>query len=74
MHDVSKGYPSDPESYANGSVATGRASLVGQVKGEGSDEEVLQKRIPMAEVAEKQCFGTVPTAEEGPRVDQTGSS
>ncbi len=36
--------PHDPESYAGGSVATGRASLAGQVDGEGSDEEILQKR------------------------------
>jgi len=27
----------DPESYAGGSVATGRASHVGQVKGDGPD-------------------------------------
>ena len=26
-------YASDPESYTSGSVATGRASLAGQVKG-----------------------------------------
>jgi hypothetical protein len=30
-------YPSDPESYATGSVATGRVTLGGQVEGEGSD-------------------------------------
>ena len=41
-------YPSDPESYANGSLATGRASHVGQVEGERADEEVLQKRISTA--------------------------
>ena len=29
----------DPESYAGGSVATGRATLAGQVKGEHSDKE-----------------------------------
>ena len=33
-----------------------RISLVGQVKGERSDEEVLQKRIPMAVTAEKETF------------------
>ncbi len=37
-------YPNDPESYAGGSVATGRASLARQVDGEGSDKEVIQKR------------------------------
>jgi len=26
-------YASDPESYTSGSIATGRASLAGQVKG-----------------------------------------
>ena len=29
----------DPESYAGGSVATGRATLAGQVKGEHPDKE-----------------------------------
>jgi hypothetical protein len=32
-------YLEDPECYAGGSVATGRVSLAGQVKGERSDEE-----------------------------------
>ena len=32
-------YASDPESYTSGSVATGRAYLAGQVKGQASDEE-----------------------------------
>jgi len=32
-------YAGDPESYTSGSVATGRVSLAGQVKGEASDEE-----------------------------------
>ena len=29
----------DPESYASGSVATGRATLAGRVKGEHPDKE-----------------------------------
>ena len=29
----------DPESYAGGSIATGRATLAGQVKGEHPDKE-----------------------------------
>ena len=49
--------PNDPESYAGGSVATGRVSHAGQVKGEESDEEVLQKRISTAASAEKETFG-----------------
>lgn len=32
-------YCYDPESYAGGSVATGRASLAGQVDGEQSDKD-----------------------------------
>ena len=32
-------YVYDPESYTSGSVATGRASLAGQVKGWASDKE-----------------------------------
>jgi len=32
-------YAGDPESYTSGSVATGRASLAEQVKGQASDEE-----------------------------------
>jgi len=35
-------YTSDPESYTSGSVATGRASLAGQVKGPASDQERQQ--------------------------------
>ena len=30
-------WSNDPESYAGGSVATGRASLAGKVKGDDSD-------------------------------------
>ena len=57
-------YLSDHESYANGSLATDRASHVGQVKGEGADKEVLQKRISTATMAEKETFGTVLLAED----------
>ena len=32
--------------YADGSIATGRVSLVGQAKGEDPDEEATQKRMP----------------------------
>ena len=59
-------YPNDPESYANGSLATDGASHVGQVEGEGTDKEVLQKRISTATMAEKETFGTVLLAEEDP--------
>ena len=38
-------YLDDPESYAGGSTAPGRVSQAGQVKGERSDEEALQKRM-----------------------------
>jgi hypothetical protein len=41
-------YARDPESYTSSSVATGRASLAGQVKGEASDEERHQKLVPEA--------------------------
>ena len=51
-------------------LATGRISLVGQVKGEGSDEEVLQKRIPTAVLAEMETFSMAIMAEEDP-VGQT---
>jgi len=30
-------WSNDPESYTGGSVATGRVSLAGKVKGDGSD-------------------------------------
>ena len=30
-------WSNDPDSYAGGSVATGRASFAGKVKGDGSD-------------------------------------
>jgi len=30
-------WPNDPESYAGGSVATGKASLAGKVKGDDPD-------------------------------------
>jgi hypothetical protein len=33
-------HANDPESCTNGSVATGRVSLAGQVKGQASDEEI----------------------------------
>ena len=46
-------YRNEPESYADGSLATGKVSLVGQVSGEGSDEEVLQKRTSTAQTAEE---------------------
>lgn len=49
-------YPRDSKSYTDGSLATGRVSLVGQVSGEGSDEEVLQKRISTVQTAEKKSF------------------
>ena len=55
-------YPIYPESYANGSLATDRASHVGQVKEKGADKELLQKRISMG----KEIFGTVLLAEEDP--------
>jgi hypothetical protein len=32
-------WSNDPESYAGGSVATGRVSLAGQVKGDDSDQK-----------------------------------
>jgi hypothetical protein len=35
-------WSNDPESYAGGSVATGRASYVGQVEGDDPDKTVLQ--------------------------------
>ena len=57
--------PSDPESYANGSLATDRASHVGHVKGEGANKEVLQKRISTATMAEE-TFGMVLLAEVDP--------
>ena len=59
-------YPSDPESYANSSLATDRASRVGQVEGEGADKEVLQKRTSTATMAEKETFVMVVLAEEDP--------
>ena len=51
---------------ANGSLATDRASHVGQVEGEGADKEVPQKRMSMATMAEKETFGVVLLAEEDP--------
>ena len=47
-------------------VATDRASHVGQVEGEGAEKEVLQKRIWTATMAEKETFGRVLLAEEDP--------
>ena len=32
-------WSNDPESYAGGSVATGRVSLVGQVEGDNADKK-----------------------------------
>ena len=61
-------YPSDPESYANGSLATDRVSHVGQVEGEGAEKQVLQKRISMGIMAEE-TFGMVLLAEEDPLME-----
>jgi hypothetical protein len=41
-------YARDPESYTSGSVATGRVSLAGQVKGQASDEEKHPNLMPEA--------------------------
>jgi len=41
-------YASDPESYTSGSIATGRASLAGQVKRVGVRRRETPKLIPEA--------------------------
>ena len=46
-------HPSDPESYANGSLAINRDSHVGQVEGEVANKEVLQKRTSTTTMGEK---------------------
>ena len=61
-------FSSDPESYANGSLATDRASHVGQ----GADK-VLQKRTSTATMAEKETFGTVLVEEDPLNGMWTGS-
>ena len=48
-------YPYDPESYANGSLLLVGSPLLDRSKRRGSDEEVLQKRIPTA-VTEEETF------------------
>ena len=59
-------YSNDPLSYADCSIATGRVSLVGQVKGEEPDKEVLQKRTSTAASVEKETFRTAQLAEVAP--------
>ena len=51
-------YTSDPESYASGSVATGRASLAGQVIGHASDEETPKPKLMPEAVSSVAAWST----------------
>jgi hypothetical protein len=70
---VGLAWSNDPESYTGGSIATGRVSQAGQVKGDDSDKErypgppgwglsvgltALPRKKPM-------CYGYFTTASEG---------